>query len=291
MTKLISQLLASCANPPQLWSPSPAPPEAASRPPSAQATRKSRAAGIGSSSLNPSNQNSRSSTPVNKYASGSGNEAFFERMGNSNATRPEHLPPSQGGRYAGSGSTPEIPGSNSHPSFALSSQSAPTLDEFQKNPLGALTKGWGLFSSAVATAGKEINETVVRPGIGKASELAGNSGGEEWQKYLDGAKQAAGWAGQRAGEGWESFNEVARAKGGVDLNEQLGKLGLGKTGAGYGQLERAEDGVLTPHAQGADDDFFEAWGDEPTAQPPVPPPKPAAAKKNDGWQEDEWNDF
>ena len=214
-------------------------------------------------------------------------------MGNANATRPDHLAPSQGGRYSGFGSTPEPSVSSSystHPSFALSSQSAPSLDEFQTSPLSALNKSWGLFSNALVTAGKEINQSIVRPGIGKASELAGNGGGDEWQKYMEGAKQAAGWAGQRAGEGWESLNEVARAKGGVDLNEQLGKLGLGKTGgSGYGQLERAEDGVLTPHGGRGDDDFFDSWGDQPSLTDVAKPV--TKGKKNDAWQEDEWKDF
>ena len=216
-------------------------------------------------------------------------------MGGANASRPDHLPPSQGGRYGGFGSEPQVSsGTSSHPSYALSSQSAPTLDEFQKNPLGAFTKGWGIFSSAVASAGKEINESVVRPGIGRASELGG---GDEFQKYLSGARQAAGWAGQRAGEGWESLNEVARNKGGVDLNEQFGKLGLAGVGGrgGYGNLEKAEAGVITPLRAG-EDDFFEAW-DEPTSSgnTPVAPAKGAVAgkgKKDDGWgQDDEWKDF
>lgn len=213
-------------------------------------------------------------------------------MGNNNAARLDHLPPSQGGRYAGFGSTPDpaIPGTNSHPSFALSSQCAPTIDDFQKNPLGALSKGWGLFSSAVAIAGKEINESVVRPGIGKASELAGSGGGEEWQKYLESAKQAANWAGQRAGETWESVNEVAREKGGVDLSEQLGKLGIKPTGrTGYGQLERAEDGVIPPHG-GGDDDFFDSWGNQAGVTVPASA-KPAVQAKKDSWQEDDWKDF
>ena len=260
------------------------------RPSSAPPNRRSRAPrGIGSSSLNPSAQGSRSTTPVDNY--GSGNEAFFERMGSSNAARPDHLPPSQGGRYGGFGSTPDpsIPTTGGHPSFAMSSQSAPTLEELQRNPLGALSKGWGLFSSAVASAGKEINDTVVRPGIGRASEL----GGEDWQKYLDNAKQAAGWAGQRAGEGWETINDVARQKGGVDLNEQLGKLGLGQArgGTGYGQLDRAEEGVISPYGGDAgSNDFFDSWADQ--AGPTSGGAQPVAqGKKNDDWHDADWKDF
>ena len=304
------KLVAACSDSPQPWSPS-SPPAGwgvPSRPASAQATRKSRAGGaVSSSSLNPS----RSGTPVSPP--GSANEAFFERMGNTNALRPEDLPPSQGGRYAGFGSTPTpdlSSSSSSHPSYSTSSHSAPTLDEFQRNPLGALTKGWGLFSSAVATAGKEINESVLQPGMTRAQQLAAEGGGEDWKKYLESAsnnaKTAAGWAGQRAGEGWDSLNHVAKEKGGLDLNAQLGRLGISGRPAGeargnYGQLERAEDGVLTPPGGGTSkDEFFESLDHQPSVgRGPVAPVnapeviKPQKTeKKADDWdKDDEWKDF
>lgn len=199
-------------------------------------------------------------------------------MGNANATRPDHLPPSQGGKYSGFGSTLEPDVASSHPSYSLSSHAAPTLDEFQRNPLGALTKGWGLFSSAIVSAGREINNAVVQPGLDRAQALAAGENSEEWKRYVNQAsaqaKDAGGWLGQRAHEGWEGLNDVAKTKGGVDLNESFGKLGLGKSSIpgsrGYGQagaLDRAEDGLLSPHGAGNDDeeDFFESWGATPTA--------------------------
>lgn len=255
-----------------------------SRPASAQATRKSRAgagAGVGSS-LNPA---SRSVTP--QPPAGSGNEAFFERMGNANSSRPADLPPSQGGKYAGFGSTYEP--EPLHPAaYGTSSHAVPTLGELQANPLGALSKGWGLFSSAVATSAREINNTVVQPGVARAADLASTvgssattrstAGGEhgqgqlDWQSYLNtglqGAKAATTWAGQRANEGWSAANELAKEKGGVDLNEQLGKLGIAGggghggrngTGMGYGNLDRAEHG----EQGGYKDDFFDEWDDAP----------------------------
>jgi ADP-ribosylation factor GTPase-activating protein 1 len=56
-------------------------------------------------------------------------------MGNMNASRPDNLPPSQGGRYQGFGST----GAGS-PSIGMTSASAPSLNEFQENPVAALSK-------------------------------------------------------------------------------------------------------------------------------------------------------
>ena len=36
------------------------------------------------------------------------NQDYFARMGNENSSRPDNLPPSQGGKYSGFGSTPSI---------------------------------------------------------------------------------------------------------------------------------------------------------------------------------------
>ena len=231
-------------------------------------------------------------------------------MGNTNALRPDHLPPSQGGKYAGFGSTPSYSdddgfGGAQHPSYGMSSRSAPTLDEFQRNPMGALSKGWGLFSSAVATASKEINTSVIQPGVAKAQTFAQDvqqgEGNEEWRKYLQGAAagatQAGGWIGQRAGEGWNVVNGAAKERG-VDLNEHLGKLGLGATAAGgsrsqsYAQLDRAEGGDLTPHGGAGDDDFFESWDEQKAAAPPASKAQGSASKGGkSGWDDDEWKDF
>ncbi|WVQ95954.1 hypothetical protein IAU59_003053 [Kwoniella sp. CBS 9459] len=317
-TQYREKLAAACADPPQPWSPSAPPPASAnpSRPSSAQATRKSRAGGaISSSNLNPYSSNNDTSYNAPVSSQKDQNEAYFERMGNANASRPEHLPPSQGGRYQGFGSTPEpsygsdTTSNSSHPSFGLSSRSAPTFDELQRNPLGALSKGWGLFSSAVASAGREINESVVKPGMERASAYTQGENGEEWKRYLATAgaqaREASNWASQRAGEGWDVVNDVAKTRGGVDLNEQMGKLGLGKGTPGqrgYGQLERAEDGVITPHggggAVGDDDDFFESWDSQPntatsssSGRAGAGAGKPIAEKRKDGWEDDEWKDF
>lgn len=231
-------------------------------------------------------------------------------MGNANASRPDNLPPSQGGRYAGFGSSPEPQDgpSSSHPSFGLSSHAAPTLDEFQRNPLGALSKGWGLFSSAVASSAREINESVVKPGVARAADVAHNvstgEGNDQWRSYLNSglanAKAAAGVVAQKAGEGWEGVNHLAKEKGGVDLNEQLGRLGIHGSGSGaggYTSAQRAENG-----SAGKDDDFFESWDSQPapasaasqpgsigtnvaSKQPAGPAGGAKPAKKDDDWQE------
>lgn len=220
-------------------------------------------------------------------------------MGNANSSRRDDLPPSQGGKYTGFGSTPDPEQSNDHPSYHLSSHAAPTLDEFQKNPLGALSKGWGLFSSAVTTASREINETVVKPGMSRAQELYEQGASEDVKRYLNTAstqaKGAAGWVGHKASEGWDTVNDQARTRGGVDLNQQLGRLGIGKgnhNDQGYGQVGQSPSG----------DAFFDAWTpDTPSGNAESSllgnssssggKSKPAAQKKKDDWDDEEWKDF
>jgi ADP-ribosylation factor GTPase-activating protein 1 len=147
--------------------------------------------------------------------------------------------------------------------------------------------------------------------VARATDLAQNvsqgEGNEDWRKYLnqgvEGAKGAAEWMGQHANKGWGVMNEVAKSKGGVDLNEQLGRLGMsGRSGNGYDQLKRTEDGGK------GDDDFFESWNSVPssaattTTAADSASSAPASAtragqtettqKKGSDWaKDDEWKDF
>lgn len=80
---------------------------------------------------------------------------FFSGLGAANAARPDDLRPSEGGKYGGFGSDGQ---SFSPPSgsgaYATSSKAVPTLDDLRSNPGGALSKGWGLFSSVSLTASR-----------------------------------------------------------------------------------------------------------------------------------------
>jgi ADP-ribosylation factor GTPase-activating protein 1 len=72
--------------------------------------------------------------------------------------RPDNVPPSQGGRYTGFGSTYD----------------PPTSDNPLEDPLASLQKGWSMFSSialqgaklavsGAETLGKTVTETVIKP--------------------------------------------------------------------------------------------------------------------------------
>jgi ADP-ribosylation factor GTPase-activating protein 1 len=106
-----------------------------------------------------SNGNSRSASPA-KPSLPAGqkarNENFFAKMGQANASRPENLAPSQGGKYAGFGSAPPEPQDTQHSAL-------PSADEFSKDPVAALTKGFGWFSTAVAKQAKVVNDSYIQP--------------------------------------------------------------------------------------------------------------------------------
>lgn len=90
------------------------------------------------------------------------NEDYFARLGEANETRPDDLPPNQGGKYSGFGNTPT---SNASPT-----SSVPDIGDLLVDPVGTLSKGWSLFtlgaSSAIGQAtetARNLNSTVLRP--------------------------------------------------------------------------------------------------------------------------------
>lgn len=109
-------------------------------------------------------QGARSLTPSMGSSGGSAkqkerNEAYFARLGNDNASRPEDVAPSQGGRYAGFGGGVPTTSSRS----ARQESAVPGLNDFQADPVAALTKGFGWFTSAVGKSAKTVNDTFIQP--------------------------------------------------------------------------------------------------------------------------------
>ncbi|KAL5114588.1 Zn finger-containing GTPase- Activating Protein for ARF [Pleosporales sp. CAS-2024a] len=92
------------------------------------------------------------------------NEAYFAKMGAANADRPDGLAPSQGGKYAGFGSEPDHWKKDHDPG------APPALDEFQRDPVAALTKGFGWLGASVSKVGKTGYEGWVKPGMQKLAE-------------------------------------------------------------------------------------------------------------------------
>lgn len=82
-------------------------------------------------------------------------DKYFAGLGAANANRSADLPPSQGGKYAGFGSQPlEQPSSEAK---------LPGLDDLQRDPVAALTKGFGWFTTTVGKTAKTVNDSYIQP--------------------------------------------------------------------------------------------------------------------------------
>ena len=82
-------------------------------------------------------------------------DKYFAKLGADNASRPDGLPPSQGGKYGGFGNMPAA---------AQADQGAlPNFEEVQKDPMAALTKGFGWFTSTVSKTAKTVNDGYIQP--------------------------------------------------------------------------------------------------------------------------------
>jgi hypothetical protein len=82
-----------------------------------------------------------------------------------NAARPDGVPPNQGGRYAGFGSTPPPPptaGTGETGGFG-----GVRVDDVIADPLGSLTRGWSFFSKAAVKTATMVNEQYVQPNVAK----------------------------------------------------------------------------------------------------------------------------
>lgn len=96
---------------------------------------------------------SRTVSPLNTRARV--DDKYFAGLGAVNASRSEDLPPSQGGKYSGFGSQPiETPREESK---------LPGLEDLQKDPVAALAKGFGWFTTTVGKTAKSVNEEFIQP--------------------------------------------------------------------------------------------------------------------------------
>lgn len=269
------------------------------RPSSAQGLRKSRASTRNNTgrSASPASFNSSPLATPNSSSNGfpdqkAANEAFFSTLGQANASRPADLPPSQGGKYQGFGNTPPPPST----SYGLSSAAAPSLSEFQENPIGALGKGWSLFSSALAGASRVVAENVIQPGMEKVMD----------PNFQAGVRGYVSEASKRATEVGRSANVWTKNTLGVDVAEQVGgvvgtvkdKIGGGPQSRGYGVVQSSHESETSALYQ-EDDDFFQQYDSSPTTHNQsslngqsslATGGGSSAGKKQDDW-DDEWKDF
>ncbi|KAK4078986.1 hypothetical protein Trihar35433_91 [Trichoderma harzianum] len=123
-------------------------------------------------------------------------DKYFAKLGADNASRPDGLPPSQGGKYAGFGNMPTP---------AQSSQGGiPGFDDLQKDPMAAITKGFGWFASTVSKTAKTVNDGYIQP---TAKSIADGEFAKQAQLTAAQLAKQAQLAGKNAQEGFTRFVE------------------------------------------------------------------------------------
>lgn len=150
-------------------------------------------------------------------------DEYFNRMQEQNASRPDNLPPNQGGKYSGFGYSREPP---------PKTQSQEILD----TTLSSLVSGWSLLSSGASKIAVTAKEKVVTYGNAASSKIRDGSLLESVSsqvsdlsyKVTDISKR--GWsnlAGSNINSpqgGYTGFNQDTRSEGGYQRSQSAGKL-------------------------------------------------------------------
>ncbi|PMD46673.1 putative ADP-ribosylation factor GTPase-activating protein GCS1 [Hyaloscypha variabilis F] len=215
----------------------------------------------------PSSTTSRSQTPRSQTPQGARNtstpsatsvpapgskakvdDKYFASLGHANASRPDDLPPSQGGKYAGFGSAPPEPRREA---------ALPGFDDLQKDPVAALSKGFGWFTTTVGKTAKQVNEGWVQPTAAKLAETdlaaqaritaatvargaqtGAKSAADGFNRFVEGNASGSGGAyrdvpiDESKKDFWDSFAEAGAQR--QQKNSAVGTSAIKKAGGGGG---------------------------------------------------------
>lgn len=132
---------------------------------------------------------------------GSDNVDYFQKLGEKNAARAADKRPSEGGKYGGFGNTPQPTSSASSSVSGDRPGATISLDKFQADPLGTLTKGWGLFSRTVSQMSNDVNQTYIKPGMKNIQES------EYTKQAMAHAQQLSETVSKESKKGLDRFHE------------------------------------------------------------------------------------
>ncbi|KAI2779060.1 adenine nucleotide alpha hydrolases-like protein [Daldinia loculata] len=186
---------------------------------------------------------SRTASPSRPGVKAKVDDEYFARLGKENASRSAELPPSQGGKYAGFGNTP-TPAKSSNGGL-------PDLSEVQKDPVAALTKGFGWFTTTVSKTAKGINEDFIQPtakqlsesdfaaqarvaagSVGKAAQAGAMTAQDRFNRFVEGSderRQAPIDESKKAF--WDDFAAVADQRHGTGPKySSVGTSAMGRGG-------------------------------------------------------------
>ncbi|KAG0297623.1 Zn finger-containing GTPase- Activating Protein for ARF [Dissophora globulifera] len=212
--------------------------------PSAGYNSPSPGGSLGGGGNNGYNSNSGSGTPM--VTDKSRNEQYFNRLGAENAHRSEHLPPSQGGKYAGFGNSPAMPAHND----------SLDVNDILNDPAAALSKGWSLLSTTLVAGASMINENVIKPTAATVTD-------PEFQSMVGGYVSSIG---QKVQEGGRTLGTMVNSQ----LNPQASNGRPGSNNNRYGGFG-SSDYQQGGGGGGGGDDFFNSTMNhyEQKNQPPV----------------------
>ncbi|KAG6048221.1 hypothetical protein E4U39_007602 [Claviceps sp. Clav50 group G5] len=175
-------------------------------------------------------------------------DRYFSKLGAENASRSEALPPSQGGKYAGFGNTP---GSET----STGQGDIPNLEDLQRDPVAALTKGFGWFASTLSKTAKTVNDGYIQPTakqladadfakqaqltaahFAKQAQLAGRSAQDGLTRFVEGSNDGPSSGSRRNApldesrkDFWDDFSSLAEQK------KQAGSAAIGTSAMGVGK--------------------------------------------------------
>ncbi|KAJ2261125.1 Zn finger-containing GTPase- Activating Protein for ARF [Coemansia sp. RSA 376] len=191
------------------------------------------------------------------------NEDYFARLGSQNDARREDLPPSQGGKYVGFGSSHNQVTATAQPAGAFNPQ------DIVNDPAAALSKGWSFLAmgaqsalSTIGTVAGSISDNYVRPA---AEKIQDPNFRNDMSSYVStiGLKVE-----ETASRGFTSLSGYMRS----------GQAGYGGSSGNYSQVPTSS-GYGNPNAadNDHDDDFFE---NEITSGSSLTPPAASGAPAN-----------
>lgn len=199
---------------------------------------------------------SRTASPSRSGVKAKVDDKYFARLGADNASRPDDLPPSQGGKYGGFGNTPMAAKNDS--------QGMPDLDELQKDPMGALTKGFGWFTSTVAKTAQTVHNDFIQPtakqisesdfaaqakvaagNVGKAAQAGARSAQDGFNRFVEGPDgQRRAPMDESKKSFWDDFSAVADQRHGTGPKYSAigtSAMGMGKSNKNAGQSKKDDE--------------------------------------------------
>ncbi|KAL7627660.1 Zn finger-containing GTPase- Activating Protein for ARF [Parahypoxylon ruwenzoriense] len=219
--------------------PQPQPATSTSKPPPRQISR------TGTPLQSVATSGSRTASPNLSGTKAKVDDEYFARLGKENAARSDGLPPSQGGKYGGFGNTP-MPAKND------GGGGLPDFADVQKDPVAALTKGFGWFTTTVTKTAKGFNDDFIQPtakqlsesdfaaqarvaagNVGKAAQAGAMTAQDRFNRFVEGSDERRQQApiDESKKAFWDDFSAVADQRHGTGPKySSIGTSAMGKGG-------------------------------------------------------------